>query len=336
MALTNSICTNNKQIDIQSGTGALNIGTKASANTITIGNSTGASALALNSGSGGVTASGGFFTALPSGNARLDSTSGDIYIGNGATNNLLSIGAAGNKTINIGNSSSSGSLSILNGGGSMYIQASNGPIAINSGSGFIEISNDAANTSVNIASGAGVKTLVLGSNNSTSSITIYAGSGGITVPSLNNYGVVGTTNAGLLSSISASTAGYVLTSNGTSALPTFQAIAAPFAWNNVTGSSQTMVVGNGYVNNGSGTPTVFTLPATAAVGAQVAIQGNNSGLWQIAQNSGQTINFNGVSSTTGVTGTITSTDNYDAIYLLCVTANTDWVATSFVGNLDVV
>lgn len=336
MALTNSICTNGQQLDIQSGTGALNIATKAATNVVTIGNTTGASSLLLTAGSGGVTAHGGFFTAQPTGTVTIDTTGGDIYIGNGAANNLVSIGSVGNKTINIGNNAGSAQVNIIGGSTGVSITASNGPIGLNSGTGTIEISSDATNATINIATGGGVKALNLGSSNTTSSVVIYTGSGGVKIPSLSSYGVVGVDTTGLLSDIAAGTAGYALVSNGTSALPSFQAIAAPFAWNNTTGSTQAMAVGNGYINNGSGTPTVFTLPATAAVGTQVAIQGNNSGLWQIAQNSGQSISFNGVVSTTGVTGSITSTGNFDSLYLLCVTANTNWVATSFVGNLDVV
>lgn len=336
MALTNSICTNGQQLDIQSGTGALNIATKAAANIVTIGNTTGASAVTLTAGSGGVTVHGGFFTANPTGSITIDTTGGDIYIGNGGANNLISIGSAGSKTINIGNSTGSAVVNLFGGSNGVSINANNAPITISSGTGFIEISSDATNSTVNIATGNGAKSLSLGSINTTSSVTIYTGSGGIKIPSFNSYGVVGVDNSGLLSDIAAGTAGYALVSNGTGALPSFQALAAPFAWNNTTGATQAMSVGNGYVNNGSGTPTVFTLPATAAVGTQVAVQGNNSGLWQIAQNSGQSISFNGVTSTTGVSGSVTSTGNFDALYLLCVTANTNWVATSFVGNLDVI
>lgn len=106
-------------------------------------------------------------------------------------------------------------------------------------------------------------------------------------------------------------------------------------WNNVTGATQTMVIGNGYIDNGSGTPTVYTLPATSAVGNQVAVMGSGAGLWQIAQNSGQTIHFNAVSSTTGVTGSVSATSQYDSITLLCNIANTDWVVYQATGTLSV-
>ena len=60
-----------------------------------------------------------------------------------------------------------------------------------------------------------------------------------------------------------------------------------------------MAVNNGYIDNGSGTPTIYTLPATAAVGSQLAVQGSAAGLWRISQNAGQQIIFNGGSTTAG-------------------------------------
>lgn len=143
-------------------------------------------------------------------------------------------------------------------------------------------------------------------------------------------------DGGALNNIDPGISGYVLTSNGASA-PSFQpASGGGFTWNNTTTGTQAMVVGNGYVDNGSGAPTVYTLPATAAVGSQVAVMGSGAGLWQIAQNSGQTIHFNAVDSTTGVGGSVSSTGQYDSITLICNVANTGWVAYLSTGNLSVV
>ena len=207
---------------------------------------------------------------------------------------------------------------------------------LQTGTGTISISGDATNTTVGLATGAGAKLLTLGSTSGASSVTINTGSAGITIPSFASYGVVGSTSAGLISDIAAGSSGTVLTSNGTGSLPTFQAVSAGFAFVNTTGATQAMAVGTGYVSNDGASLVTFTLPSTAAVGSQVAVFGSGSGLWTVAQNSGQTIHFNAVSTTTGTGGSISSTSQYDSITLVCNIANTDWVVYQAAGNLSVV
>jgi hypothetical protein len=107
------------------------------------------------------------------------------------------------------------------------------------------------------------------------------------------------------------------------------------AWTEVTGTSQAMAVDSGYIANNAGLVTL-TLPATAAVGDRVRIAGKGAGGWKCAQNAGQTINFGNTATTVGTGGSIDSTNQYDALELLCITANTTWVTLSSVGNLNVV
>ncbi len=139
-----------------------------------------------------------------------------------------------------------------------------------------------------------------------------------------------------LNNVAPGTSGFVLTSNGINP-PSFQPSgSASFAWNDVTGSTVTMAAYNGYVANDGATLVTATLPTTAAFGSTIQVQGFGTGLWTIAQNAGQSIRFNAVSSTTGVTGTVSSTSRYDSITLLCVVADTTWIATLYTGNLSVV
>jgi hypothetical protein len=147
--------------------------------------------------------------------------------------------------------------------------------------------------------------------------------------------VGGASNA--ITSISPNTSGFVLTSNGTSANPTFQALPAStsFTWNAVAGTSQTMAVANGYVNQNSGL-TTLTLPSTAAFGTVLAIAGVGSGGWTIAQGVGQSIIVGSNTSTTGIGGSVSSTMAPDTIYLLCVVADTTFKAVNWTGNLTVV
>jgi hypothetical protein len=89
------------------------------------------------------------------------------------------------------------------------------------------------------------------------------------------YAVVcaGTTATGNLQpTASAGTAGQVLTSNGASALPSFQAAAAAAGWTVETGTSAALVAFAYIFANNAGLVTL-TLPATAAVGDKFRIAG---------------------------------------------------------------
>lgn len=96
-----------------------------------------------------------------------------------------------------------------------------------------------------------------------------------------------------------------------------------YTWNEVTGTSDTMVVKNGYIANNAGLVTL-TLPATSVIGDMIAIQGKGAGLLKVAQNAGQTIHFGTSDTTTGAAGYLQTTDRYDSFILVCITANTDW------------
>jgi hypothetical protein len=54
MAILNGICTTNKQINVISGTGAINIGTDSTAKAVTIGSTTSNSSVTIDSGTGNI------------------------------------------------------------------------------------------------------------------------------------------------------------------------------------------------------------------------------------------------------------------------------------------
>lgn len=175
--------------------------------------------------------------------------------------------------------------------------------------------------------------------NSSALATVTVPQGGTGDTSLTAYAVLcgGTTSTGNVQSIaSVGTSGQVLTSNGAGALPTFQTIEGGFIWSEVTGTSQSMAVGNAYILNNAGLVTA-TLPSSASVGQLVWVVGKGAGGWKVAQNSGQTIHFGSSNTTTGTGGSLASTNQYDAIQLVCTIANTDWTCTGVAqGNLTVV
>lgn len=109
-----------------------------------------------------------------------------------------------------------------------------------------------------------------------------------------------------------------------------------YTWTEVTGTSQSMAVDSGYIANNAALVTL-TLPAVAAVGDTVSTVGKGAGLFAIAQNAGQQIHLGSSATTVGVGGSLTATNQWDSIELICVTANDVWVTlTGPQGNFTVV
>ena len=145
--------------------------------------------------------------------------------------------------------------------------------------------------------------------------------------------LIGTT-AGDPSS-AALTAGTGVTISSVSGAITINSIGGGLTWTDVTGTSQSMAINSGYTSSDGATLVTFTLPAVAAYGTMVAVVGKGSGLWTIVENTGQIIHF-GSQNTTITSGSLSSTKQYDVVYLLCTVANTDWTVVEAIGNLSIV
>lgn len=108
------------------------------------------------------------------------------------------------------------------------------------------------------------------------------------------------------------------------------------AWVDVAGTSQAMAVNRQYISQ-NGALCTFTLPATAAVGDVMEVQGAGAGGWLIAQGASQQVIIGADASTSGAGGSVASSNRYDGIQLVCITANNIWKARSTIGaNLTVV
>lgn len=115
---------------------------------------------------------------------------------------------------------------------------------------------------------------------------------------------------------------------------TIASSSSSFTWQVIT-TSQSASVNNGYITNSSSLITV-TLPSTAAVGSLIELTGRGTGGWKIGQNSGQSINFGVSTTTTGTGGSLSSSEQYDSVRIVCIVANTTFNVLSSIGNLTVV
>lgn len=107
---------------------------------------------------------------------------------------------------------------------------------------------------------------------------------------------------------------------------------ASFTWNDVSGTSQAASAYSGYICSNAGQTTV-TMPATAAEGTTFAVQGKGAAGWILQMNTGQTVHFG--SSASSSAGSLTSTNQWDSVQIVCVTANTTFAVISAIGNLTV-
>jgi hypothetical protein len=113
----------------------------------------------------------------------------------------------------------------------------------------------------------------------------------------------------------------------------FVTISAPtMTWIEVTGTSENAVINKGYVANNAGLVTI-NLPSTFAFGDRIRIAGSGAGGWTVVANAGDVINFGSTATIAG--GNLASTNRYDAVELLAVTANATWVTLSAVGGITV-
>ena len=136
-------------------------------------------------------------------------------------------------------------------------------------------------------------------------------------------------NSTTLTKLAPGTNGQVLTIS--SGVPAW---ATGFTWVDVTGTSDAIEANTGYISNNAGLVTL-TLPASCAVGDCHKVAGLGAGGWLVAQNASQLIHFGNMDTTTGVGGSLASSNRYDCIELLCVVANTEWLILNSVGVITV-
>lgn len=124
----------------------------------------------------------------------------------------------------------------------------------------------------------------------------------------------------------------ITVTNGSGTITIASTGIGSLVWNDVSGTSQAAAVNNGYIISNAGQTTV-TLPATAAEGSVFAVQGKGAAGWILQMNTGQTCHLG--SSATSSAGSLTSTNQWDSVTIVCVTANTTFAVTAVIGSLTV-
>jgi len=173
----------------------INIGTGAAARTITVGNVTGVSALAFNSGTGGIamaSTGAGDITINSDDTLLLDSdgvlelntAGGAINIGTDAVAVNTTIGNVTGTTALALNSGTGGIAMASTGAGDITINSddtllldSDGDLELNSSEGAIYIGNDSVNQTISIGSD-GERTITIGNSTGASAVNITSGSSG--------------------------------------------------------------------------------------------------------------------------------------------------------------
>lgn len=163
-------------------------------------------------------------------------------------------------------------------------------------------------------------------------IPIAEGSSAFTFvgPLTNGQVLIGSTGADPVAAL-ITVSGNLSTTTGAGTFNISTTGAAGFTWNNVSGTTQTIVANNGYIANNAAT-VAFTMPATAAQGTIISIAGQGAGGWSLTVVATQTIHFGNVDTTIS-TGTLASTNRHDCVEMLCTVANTEFVVLDSIGNI---
>ena len=153
-----------------------------------------------------------------------------------------------------------------------------------------------------------------------------------------NNGASTITLGGSLTTSGAYASTFTMTNTTNVTFPTSGTLATVgqiVTWNDVASGTQALVANQGYITNNGASLVTYTLPATAAEGSIIEISGKSAGGWTITYSTGQIIHM-GNATTTVTTGSLSSSNQWDYVKLLCVTANTTWNVIGGVGNLTIV
>lgn len=115
---------------------------------------------------------------------------------------------------------------------------------------------------------------------------------------------------------------------------TINATGSGAEWNDIS-ASQTLDVNNNYMCSG-GTNLSLALPLLSAFGDEIIVVLDGSTSFTITQDAGQQIRIGDSTTTLGATGTLATTQQGDAIKIVCKSSNLTWTVLDSMGNLEIV
>lgn len=116
---------------------------------------------------------------------------------------------------------------------------------------------------------------------------------------------------------------------------TITSISGTVTWQTIS-ASQAMAVDNGYICIAPGGALSLSLPTVSAIGSILEINLNGATSFTITQAASQQIILGNLSTTAGIGGTLSSSQQGDSIRMVCSKANLVWNVLSSMGNLILV
>lgn len=157
--------------------------------------------------------------------------------------------------------------------------------------------------------------------------------GGSGVSSPTDHGILVSRGSAPFDSLVLTDNEILLGSTGNNPVPTLLPSLALFNWVDVAGTMQIGVINTGYIISNA-SQTIIDVPLVFPQGAVIAVCGKGAGGWILDFPGGQTCHFG--NQTTSGAGALVSTNQWDTVYVVCVTANTTFNVLFATGNLDVI
>ena len=155
--------------------------------------------------------------------------------------------------------------------------------------------------------------------------------GTITFLEGNTGGAVGPNGAGIIFVLGAGT----ISVAGNAGTNTLTITDMDTAWSSIS-ANQALVSNMGYFCVSPGGALSLSLPAVSAQGDVIAVVLDGATSFRITQGAGQSILYGNSSTTSGVGGSLASTQQGDSVRLVCRVPNQRWVCIASTGNLTVV
>ena len=130
-----------------------------------------------------------------------------------------------------------------------------------------------------------------------------------------------------------STDGTIVITNGPGTIDL--AAASGVSWSTIT-ANQALAIEHGYICVSPGGALTLSLPPVSSVGNIIEVTLDGATSFSISQGASQSIRLGNNTTTVGVGGSLSSSQQGDSLRMVCSVANLKWNVVSSMGNLTVV